>query len=62
MVDEIKFENLDIFAKIGNLAKICEESSQLINETELKPELRPITLNVNSTFTLRSSSEILQNT
>ena len=50
MVDSIKFENMDLFAKIGNLAKINEESSQLINETELKPELRPITLNVNSTF------------
>ena len=50
MVDSIKFENMDLFAKIGNLAKTNEESSQLINEIELKPELRPITLNVNSTF------------
>ena len=50
MVDDIKFENLDIFAKIENLAKICKDSTQLIQETELKPEMRPMTLNVNSNF------------
>merc|ERR1711895_350268 len=50
MVNSIKFENMDSFAKLENLAKNKEETSQLINEIELKPELRPITLNVNSTF------------
>ena len=50
MVDSIKFENMDLFAKLENLAKNNEETSQLINEIELKPELRPVTLSVNSTF------------
>ena len=50
LVDDIKFENLDIFARIENLAKICEDLTQLIQETKLKPEMRPMTLNVNSNF------------
>ena len=39
MVDDIKLKNLDIFARIENLAKICKDSTQLIHKTELKPEL-----------------------
>ena len=50
MVDDIKFENLDLFSRIENLAKFCEDSTQLIQETELKPEMRPMTLTVDSSF------------
>ena len=50
MVDDIKFENLDLFLRIENLAKFCEDSTQLIQETELKPEIRPMTLTFNSNF------------
>ena len=35
MVDLIKYENMDLFAKIKNLAQNNEETSQLINEIEL---------------------------
>ena len=41
MVDEIKFENLDIFSKIEMKSKFCEQSHTLIKENQLKPELRP---------------------
>ena len=49
MVDFIKYENIDLFAKIENSAQKNEES-QLINEIELNPQLRPAELTVNSTF------------
>merc|ERR1712215_627172 len=42
--------NLDLFARIENLAKFCEDSMELIQETELKPEMRPLTLTINSSF------------
>merc|ERR1712215_317287 len=41
MVDLIKYENMDLFAKIENSAQNNEETSQLINEIELNPQLRP---------------------
>ena len=40
MVHQVKFENLDIFTKIENSSKICQEKT-LIKEHGLKPELRP---------------------
>ena len=51
MVDEIKFENLDIFSKIEMKSKFCEQSQTLIKENQLKPELRPSPLTINSSFT-----------
>ena len=41
MVDEIKFENLDLFSKIEKTSKFCEQTFKPIKENELKPELRP---------------------
>ena len=32
MVDQLKFENLDIFAKIKNSSKMCNETQKLIKE------------------------------
>ena len=51
MVDEIKFENIDLFSKIEKISKFCENTSKLIYEIELKPELRPLPLTINSSFT-----------
>ena len=51
MVDKIKFENLDIFSKIEMKSKFCEQSHTLIKENQLKPELRPSPLTINSSFT-----------
>merc|ERR1712215_108167 len=51
MVDQSKFENLDIFAKIENSTKMCQETHRLIKENKLKPELRPDPLTVVTTFT-----------
>ena len=50
MVDEIKFENIDLFSKIEKMAKFCENTLKPIQETELKPEMRPLTLTKNSSF------------
>ena len=41
MVHQVKFENLDIFTKIENCSKQCQEKHTLIREHGLKPELRP---------------------
>ena len=41
MVDQLKFENLDVFAKIENSSKLCQEKHSLIREDKLKPEFRP---------------------
>ena len=41
MVDEIKFENLDLFSKIEKTSKFCEQTFKPIKENELKLELRP---------------------
>ena len=59
MVDEIKFENLDIFSKIEMKSKFCEQSQTLIKENQLKPELRPSPLTINSSFT--DVKDFLQN-
>ena len=40
MVHQIKFENLDIFTKIENNSRVCQEKDTLIREHGLKPELR----------------------
>ena len=50
MVHQIKFENLDIFTKIENNSRNGQEKHTLIREHELKPELRPPTLTVNTNF------------
>ena len=41
MVDQLKFENLDIFTKIENSFTACQEKHTIIRENGLKPELRP---------------------
>ena len=41
MVHQVKFENLDIFTKIENGSKQCQEKHTLIREHGLKPGLRP---------------------
>ena len=50
MVDQLKFENLDVFAKIENSSKMCQEKHSPIREDKLKPEFRPAPLTVNTTF------------
>ena len=50
MVHQVKFENLDIFTKIENSSKKCQEKQTLIREHGLKPELRPPPLTVNTNF------------
>ena len=50
MVDQLKFENLDVFAKIENSSKMCQEKHSPIREDKLKPEFRPPPLTVNTTF------------
>ena len=50
-VDELKFENLDIFSKIEMSSKFCKKTQTLIKENQLKPELRPSPLTVDSSFT-----------
>ena len=65
MVDQLKFENLDIFAKIENSSKMCNETHRLIKENQLKPELRPAPLTVDTNFTevktfLRSFSKYIK--
>ena len=51
MVDQLKFENLDVFTKIENSSKMCQETHGPIRENKLKPELRPAPLTVDTTFT-----------
>ena len=51
MVDQLKFENLDIYTKIENSSKMCQETHGPIRENKLKPELRPAPLTVDTTFT-----------
>ena len=41
MVDQLKFENLDVFQKIENNSKLWQETRGQIRENKLKPELRP---------------------
>ena len=41
MVDQLKFENLDVFTKIENSFTACQEKHTLIRESGLKPEFRP---------------------
>ena len=41
MVDQLKLENLDFFARIENSSKMCQEKHSLIREDKLKPEFRP---------------------
>ena len=50
MVDQLKFENLDVFAKIENSSKMCQKTHGPIREEKLKPELRPAPLTVDTTF------------
>ena len=50
MVHQVKFENLDIFTKIENISKSCQEKHTLIRENGLKPEFRPPPLTVNTNF------------
>jgi len=50
MVNQVKFENLDIFTKIENCSKQCREKYTLIKEHGLKPGLRPPPLTVNTNF------------
>ena len=46
MVDQLKFENLDVFQKIENNSKLCQETRGKIRENKLKPELRPTPLTI----------------
>ena len=41
MVDQLKLENLDVFAKIESSSKMCQEKHSLIREDKLKPKFRP---------------------
>ena len=41
MVDQLKFENIDVFQKIEYNSKILQETQGQIRENKLKPELRP---------------------
>ena len=41
MVDQLKFENLDVFAKIENSSKMCQEKHSPIREDKLKPDSNP---------------------
>ena len=50
MVDQLKLENLDVFTRIENGSKMCQEKPSLIRENKLKPEFRPTPLTVNTTF------------
>ena len=50
MVDQLKFENLDVFTKIENSSKMCQKTHGPIREEKLKPELRPAPLTVDTTF------------
>merc|ERR1712030_303548 len=49
-VDQLKFENLDVFAKIENSSKMCQTKHSPIREDTLKLEFRPTSLTVNTTF------------
>ena len=49
-VDQLKFENLDVFAKIENSSKMCQTKNSPIREDKLKIEFRPAPLTVNTTF------------
>ena len=40
-VDQLKFENLDVFAKIENSSKMCQKKHSPIREDKLKPEFSP---------------------
>ena len=51
MVDQLKFENHDVFTKIENSFKMCQETHGPIRENKLKPELRHALLTVDTTFT-----------
>ena len=51
MVDQLKLENLDVFAKIENSFRMWKETHRLNKENQLKPELRPAPLTVDTTFT-----------
>ena len=50
MVNQIKFENLDIFTKIEMSSKIGREEHITIKESKLNKELRPPLLTVNTNF------------
>merc|ERR1711888_233773 len=50
MVDQLKFKNLDIFAKIEECSKMCRKKHGLIREDKLKTEFRPAPLTANTTF------------
>ena len=41
MVDQLKLENLDVFTRIENGSKMCQEKPSIIRENKLKPEFRP---------------------
>merc|ERR1712030_29068 len=50
MVDQLKFENHDVFQKVENNSKMCRETQGQIRENKLKPELRPAPLTIETTF------------
>merc|ERR1711888_471201 len=50
IVDQLKFVNLDVFAKIEESSKMCQKKHGLIREDKLKTECRPAPLTVNTTF------------
>ena len=50
MVDQLKFENLDVFQKVENNSKLLQETRGQIRENKLKPELRPTPLTIETTF------------
>ena len=50
MVDQLKFENLDVFQKVENNSKLLQERRGQIRENKLKPELRPTPLTIETTF------------
>merc|ERR1711947_49496 len=50
MVDQLKLENLDVFTRIENGSKMCQEKPSLIRENKQKTEFRPPPLTVKTTF------------
>ena len=50
MVDELKLENLDVFRKVEDNSKLLQETQGHIRENRLKPELRPTSLTIETTF------------
>ena len=50
MIDDLKLENLDVFRKIEDNSKSFQELQGHIRENNLKTELRPTPLTIDTTF------------